>query len=412
MFNYRSVNKNSFCKYWLLAMLFVITTSFYCFGLIIHAFNVLLILMMVLSSVLIFFITPYLRKSELLFYLLYVFMLMSAFLHFETFRLSTVLYTGLFIVSFLFYNRLLNEGCLSIFEYSVFLKKIIYAFAIVLIIQQFLTITGLPVLNKCWNFSERFKLNSLALEPSYIAGTLLVLMYSFMVIKAKESNQKTYAFKKNIKDDKWVWLSFFYTLLTCSSTYSLLAIFVFILYLSKKYFLHFCAFFLVIASLVFFFQSRLMNIEAFSRLYNLKDVIFSLDTDMIAKTDLSAAARINPIIFYAEDFNLFSKDIWFGKGTDYSKQHIIVRLLGHDEAMEQGNATGGMFPAFFLDYGLICGILFLVILKKITMNRWFSFPLIIWLFFFLAIGFNTYMQWLFILFMSTTKYFENRIRFG
>lgn len=393
---------------WMLVYLFSLATSLYALGLIRNSFNVMLIVVMAVSLAIMVFKTPYFRKREIPFYALYSCMCLFALLNGKSFRIGTFHYAGMFIFSFCFYDRLLCKGLLKIDVFCSFLKKIIYAYFIVLVIQQVSTLLGLPVLNQCWKFTNIFKLNSLAHEPSYIAGTMLIFMYSFLTISKTIRKQQKYSVRKNIKKDRWVWISFFYVMLSCGSSHALLGIVLFSLYLLREY-KKFFVFFGIACALIFFVgHKKMVQYESYNRLYQSIVAAVSLDTEQIRKTDISTAARINPIIFYIEDFDFFSKNVWFGHGIDYSKKNTIVRLLGHENAMEQGNATGGLFPAFFLDYGLLCGLLFLFALRSFTMRKFISFPLVIWLFFFIAIGFNTYMQWLFFAFMSTTLFFERK----
>lgn len=135
----------------------------------------------------------------------------------ESFRITTVLYTILFCLLFITYKQTLYASELSISNYLKLLKYIIYAYFIVLLIQQFSVLIGLPIFNLSnYNPEEPWKLNSLSAEPSHTARIVALLMYSYIVL-IEIVKEKPYAFFKEIKNDKLIWLAFFWVMLTSNS---------------------------------------------------------------------------------------------------------------------------------------------------------------------------------------------------
>ena len=380
------------------------TTMFYALS--VDGLSLLMLAMMFLSPIFLVCFFFYFQKDEIPIYGLMVCILTGSLLHFSSFRLSTVAYALCFLTCFITYKRVLCTGCLNKFSYLRLIRQLILAYFIVLVMQQMMTIAGLPVFNQCWKFPNPFKLNSLAHEPSFIGGSLIVLFYSYIKIYesilGKEINLSQFC-RKN----KLLCISFVYVCLTCLSTWSLLGMLVMGIYLFRKKKLGLIVLSVICLLLMFSLNLESMNLESVTRLLNIIPAILTFDTDMIRSVDLSAAARINPVLFYIQDFNLRSIDTWFGLGVDYSNTHTIARLLGNYDSMEQGNATGGLFPAFFLDYGLISGLMFLLCLKKFAVKKFISFPFAIWLLFFMPMMFNTYMTWLFFMVMYATNYYTN-----
>lgn len=362
---------------------------------------------MFLSPVFITLFFPKLKREDLSVLVLYGLILLSAVIHISTVRISTIAYSGLYVCIFLLYRRLLNSNAMKASAFIALVEKIIFSYAIVLFIQQISTVAGLPVFNKCWNFQNPFKLNSLALEPSYIGGTLTLLMYARNRLKFtyNNSNEK----KKNI----WLWGAYIYTSMTCLSAHTLIIMVVFLLYMiGLKRTMTFLVVFFALILLIFLAtpMETLMQIESFNRMINIIPAILSFDPQKIIAVDLSASARIVPPILYLKWFSFFDLNYIFGHGVDYSKNTFIVYLLNTDKFMEQGNGTGGLFPAFFIDFGLLAGLSFFYCLKKFAINKIFSFPLVLWLVAFLPNGFNTAMQWSFFIIMTTVLYFEKMER--
>ena len=367
--------------------------------------SLLMLSMMFLSPIFIASFFLYFQNDELPVYGLMGCILVGSFYHFSSFRLSTVAYAFFFLMTFIAFKRILDTGCYDKKSYLNLVKQLIYAYFFVLVIQQMLTIVRLPVFNQCWQFSNPFKLNSLAHEPSYIGGTLLILFYSY-----KKIYESFFPYEMTLgqfyNENKKLCHSYIYVCLTCLSTWALFGALVMGLYLFRKNKQVLVV--LALACLMLPFLSS--DLESVDRLVKIIPAILTFDTNLIKSVDLSAAARINPVLYYIQDFNPLSVDTWFGLGIDYSKTHTIVRLLDTDMYMEQGNATGGLFPAFFWDYGLLAGFFFLCSLKKFAVKRFVSFPFVVWLLFFLPIGFNTYMTWQFFMIMYATNYYLNHSR--
>ncbi len=365
-------------------------------------FSPLMLLCIFFSPVFVFVFFRSLSKDEIPLYLLLVAIAFLGLVHWSSFRISTILYSVLLILTFICFKRFLKTGALSVNRYLVLIRTIVFAYFFVLLLQQLSTLLGIPAFNQCWKFPNPFKLNSLAHEPSYIGGTLTLLMLSYVKIW-RMLHRENLGNRNVFYGNRRLWWAFFYVSITCGSSWTLLAFALILLYIFwqegmwKMFTLVLC-----IGACCF---SYLNGVESVSRWVNLIPAVVTGDTEIIGTVDLSAAARINPVLYYFQDFNVFSWNSWFGYGVDYSKTHTIVRLLGTYDYMEQGNAIGGLFPAFFLDFGLIGGGLFLWNLKKFAVKRFCSFLFILWVFCFLPIGFNTYMTWLFFIVSYTTNYF-------
>lgn len=392
-----------------LLLIVAFTTMWWNFS--IGPFSLLMLLSMGLSVTVLSIKFRYVSREEIPLYSLLAMMTLAALIHSSTFRITTIVYSFGFVLTFILYMRIINSNRLDVSQFLSVVHKLVYAYAIVLIIQQISVTIGIPVFNQCWVFSgSSFKLNSLSHEPSYIGGTLWLLMYAHVKLWRRLN------FCKNNKQDfcknKWLWLSYAYVSITCLSSLTAFAFGLMLIFLFKnnKKILIPVSLGLVLCSP--FLLAFASNIQSLDRLVKFIPAVISGDTDYIRSVDLSAAARLNPILFYFQDFDLLDPSLWLGHGVDYSKNTIIARLLGNSDYMEQGNATGGLFPAFFLDFGLLTGCCFLWCLKKYAVKKWNSYILVVWIFCFLPLGFNTYMTWMFFMLMYSVNFFDRELQDG
>lgn len=391
------------CPYWLM-ILFLVSFSVGFWPLTIGHISILLLITIAVSMVYLSKDFPHMLKRDLLLCGMLLCMLLSALGHFATFRLTTIVYSFGLVTAFICYMRLLNRNSISAEQFLKIIHNLIYTFFIFLVIQQISVLLNIPVLNKQYTFANAFKLNSLSLEPSYLGGTITCLMYAHVKIWRKlhgKENDNTSDFCSN----KMLWISYVYMSTLNGSSWTIFAFFLFTLYLFKKNKMVI----IVGVCLVATSLTLLMNVEAFSRIYNVIPIILSGDVEKIRHLDPSASARVAPFFFFIEDFDLFSYNFWFGYGIDFSKSNMIYRLWGSSNSVYDADASAlGGLPAYIYDYGLLSGLFFLGSLKKYAFKRWLSFPALLYIFCFFPIGFNTYMTWFFFIIMYTVIYYEKR----
>jgi hypothetical protein len=127
--------------------------------------NLLLISIMFITPL---FLLKYLKFDKIDILLLACFLLMLIgpyFTNIESYRISTILYSIMFGFIFITYKQVLYHSSFRIENFLKIIKYIVYAYFIVLIIQQFCVITGLPIFNiSNYSPTEPFKLNSLSAE--------------------------------------------------------------------------------------------------------------------------------------------------------------------------------------------------------------------------------------------------------
>lgn len=338
------------------------------------------------------------KRNEACLYLLIISMFISV-IYTKVLAITSFVYSIFFIFTFIEYKRCVEKQLITLDNFEKFLKYIIYAYCIVIIIQQISKVLGLPIFNGLAFYTDENRFNALSNEPSHTSRILLICMVSYMYIKQIISGHK-YTITEAFKKDKKLWLAYIYTLATSGSATAFISIpIAFLFFLSLKNFLIYGSIFIIaiIAAINY------IETPFFIRIKELFSVLLTFDTEIISYVELSGAARINPYIYYIQDFDLFSLDTWFGKGNGYAGPMLLERVLGHESKME-GAEAGGIFPVLFYDYGLLSGLTFLFCLFKLCLHKKHLFFIFIWITIFSSTTFNSYMQWLFFCISYTTIY--------
>lgn len=345
--------------------------------------------------ILLLFFSPIFKSDEILLYVFIISLFLQYFFNQVSFRLSTVLYTVLFVLTFLLYKKLLDKTPFTLNYYKKILKAILFSYGFVLFIQQLSYLLGVIGFN--YYFNGPFKFNVLAQETSYIAQIIPVTFYSFIKIRELEWKRRfeiNYVFR-----DKLMWFLFTYISISCGST-SVIVGFLVILFLviqwDKKKMIPYVIGFVILLPLLF---SLLINLKSFERIVDLVPAIVNFDYQGVYDIDSSASARISPYLIYISDFSLFDLTIWFGNGIDYSRTQLTSRVVGYDS---QDQGVGGVI-SFMLDYGLISFVLYLLMLKKYTFKSFKSPAFLLWLFLYSIAGINIYIAWIYPIFIYTNN---------
>ena len=354
--------------------------------------NLLLISVMALSPLLIIHF-PILTKGIDLPLLCILLMMIgfSIIFHPETIRWSTLLYSCMFVSYFIGFCRFLRSSRYSKDDFIVLLRFLIYAYCIVLIIQQFCVLTGLPIFNVSnHDPTMPWKLNSLTAEPSHSARIIPIIMYVYVLLTYKQKDK----FVDVIKSDRWTWLAFLWPIMTMGSSTA----FVFLLLIILKFFKIRIVFNpILIAIFVLSILTLLAVSDSFSRMWEFAQVVYTLDEDLMFATDSSAAFRILPSILGFRFIGLSSFNDWFGYGVDADT--ILISPL---PSVDVGGA--GAFT-MWVNYGFITCLFFWITTYKLYHIRKEFVSVLIW--FLCAFhygGINSQIVWLPIFLFFTYKY--------
>lgn len=362
--------------------------------------NLLLIGIMALAPITLFFSKKIYRLDILILFFLMSIVFTPLLNHYDTLRWSTIFYTIMFGITFIAYEHLLKRNLYSVDQYLKLLKNLLLAYFIVLLIQQFCVLLGLPVL-LAGNYlpTEPWKLSSLAAEPSHASLSITVLMYSFITIKELLLNRK-YKLFSDWRDDKWVWIAFIWFMLTSHSASALLLLMIFLSqFITSRNFLY-----LAIFGTVSIFIISFLDIPAFERASKFLTALLTFDPKEMISADHSGSYRFVPAMFIFQKVDLTSIDGWFGHGIDYVSSFLYLIMPG----TPKGYATGGVMVVW-IEYGFLSFSLFLLFSFIAVYRNRKIMPIVLWfIFLFLGNGINTQTVWLALMLLLTNKYFYQR----
>ena len=314
-------------------------------------------------------------------------------LHPDSMRWSTVLYSCMFCLYFMSYVRVLNYSLFTMQAFTQLLKCLLYAYCVVLLIQQFCVLTGLPIFNAS-NYTplQPWKLNSLTAEPSHSARIIPIMMYMYLLGKEYLLG-RSYDLKKDFFSDKWVWIAFLWPVLTMgSATAFLFLLFVMLKVLKLKMMIFITFVLVVIGGSV----SSLSDEQAIGRTVKFTKAVLTLDEKEMIKADHSASGRIVPSFIAAKNIDLNTLDGWFGHGVDADQK--LPKIPGYP------TANAGAFYLWY-NFGFITSLLFWCFTFYICYIRNDFVSILIWfLSIFVVGGINNQIVWLVITLSYTYKY--------
>ena len=320
------------------------------------------------------------------------------------FRIVSYLFSVCFVCTFLCLRDGFKNDLFSLLQMQIILRNLLYAYCVVLILQQLCVIVNIEPINQTIGFTNnKWKLPALAQEPSHLAIFVFFFMYSYILISETINGQR-YEYD-DAKQEKWVWFAYFWCMLSCQSTSAIFYCgLIFLRYIEIRTIMKFFSAVIVVLFAVFLL---LRNTEAFQRAIFFSEALLTLDIETIDTVDHSAAYRFFPLFYFKQNFNIFDAAFWFGHGLDFGKNQLNMYALEiSGDGTYNGEVNMGGFIGYILDYGMICFCILCATLKRIIkgMNEpWLVF-FYVWLNLF--IGFNMQLFWsstLLLTFVSSQK---------
>lgn len=279
-----------------------------------YDFSPIKISLMAFMPVVLLLKVPYVSKSLIWggFYLLSI--IIVALLH-GYIRISTLGYTGLFVITSITYYNLIQDNAFTLDYYIKILKYIILAYFVCLICQQIFILLGLrffPVIN----FSNQTylainKLPSLSVEPSHSARILTALMFGYLKCNEFKQGYKISLRQLFSTEHKWVFIGFLWTMVTMGSGTAFLGIGILLIYfISFKNVIYIIPFFVII-----FILLSQMNIEQLDRVIRVVNATLTGDVQAIRMADGSASVRVLPVLNTFKTLDLNKVETWIGVGT-------------------------------------------------------------------------------------------------
>lgn len=363
--------------------------------------NIFMLGVMGASAMILPFRMKYIIKWDFLLLLVFIILLSSQYLHPRTFRMSTVMYSAMFMTQCVVFRTYIYSNSLSIDKYMKLIRALVFMFCAVLIIQQVMELAGMKGFNKWGHFESRWKLNSLAQEPSHLPPTMLLLLLSYSKIQ-QIIRGENFSLKSMFTEDKKFWIAGLYTMIGCGTTSGIFITPVFLAYFFQKQILkRLPILLLALLSLYFIFNYFFPYItERFNIIF---ETIWEIDPLLMYIADPSAAARISPYMFLIHEFSLTDINFLFGHGVDYAVHYFSLMLLGEELGKETG--IGGLIN-FIYDYGIIAFLCFIIYIRKLCFHSFFSYEFIAWILVYTVCDFNVSLLWASILVFGINKWFE------
>lgn len=264
-------------------------------------------------------------------------------------RTSTVYYMGMFVFGFSGYCCLLKKNKIPIEQFVDFLKYFIYAYTVVLLIQHLASAVGIwtDLLNMGVRFENKFKINSLAIEPSHAGRIVGCLGLAYLKLAQQCYNYN--GIKSFFRENKKVCLAFLYFMLFCGSSTALMALALVLCFFVQKKYLKFSIPIIIALYLII----PILQIDALTRVKDTIDAVLTGDQSEVVNTDSSAAARTGYYFSFMENFNPGESSYWLGHGIEEGTVFEI-----HSEMSEE-NQIGGIYQYGFLTF--VIALLFVYI---------------------------------------------------
>lgn len=309
-------------------------------------------------------------------------------------RFSTIGFSGMYIMGYILVYNLIHNQSITLADFSQFLRTMIIAYGVVLILQQLCLLVGLRnffIINLSnQHFLSLTKLPSLSLEPSHSARILTAMILCYLRCLELTNNGEKPVFKDLFTPQhRWMTILFLWSMFTMGSGTAFIGLGILCFYFIRKktvvYILPILVLFLVVG------QS--LEIKQLDRALRVSSVVLTGDVKAIRAEDGSAATRIIPVI-NTLTMDLTKKESWIGNGVS-----------SYEKALTSWKRTTDKI-AVVEQYGLITFIVSLILIYSCMIRYIISIES---LFFIILLGMsllNVYYYWGIMMMFSIIRYFQ------
>lgn len=338
--------------------------------------------------------SPKINKAFILLFCYFTFVCLTAIFHYNTFRISTLLFLLSHIFVFItYYNLLWEEKVFSLDFCLVFIRRFINVYFLVLILQQFFILIGikyLPIINLVQILNRGVGANSLSYEPSSFAIVMAFLFLSLLRLYECKLGRKI-TILELFQYDIWVTIGFLWSMLTMGSGTAIIALAILCLYFFRKNKL-----FIIIIPLFLFCLIPYLNYEPLLRAYNSINAFITFDRDLIIQTDSSSAYRLVPLVNTITNIDLTDWNTWFGHGIDTIKS---------DDYFNSNKMIGSIN-----EYGLLSFIIAQIFVFRCCIRKILSIETLMWIGLFNMSVNNVSFYWGALMFFSMNSFFEKKYK--
>jgi hypothetical protein len=315
----------------------------------------------------------------------------SSLVNYESFRLSTYGYKLSFVFMFIMaYDLIYIKKALNLLAFEDFIKKLIFVFVFVLILQQIAIIFGitrLEIINLFYFLDRGIGANSLTLEPSHAARILTVLILAYFRILEIKFGKKL-NLDEIFRYDKKLFIGFIWSMLTMGSGTAFICLAILSMYFIRGKSIIKISFIFAFLYLI----SVNTSYEPVERAIATIESATTFDNNKIIEADANAAQRILPLINTLRGLDFSDSNVWYGKGID---SNISEEL--YSEAKTVGDIK---------DYGLISYVLSLVLVFSLCIRKFFSIETLIFVTLLSASVVNIPYNWGILIILCAVRFFQ------
>ncbi|WP_339760464.1 hypothetical protein [uncultured Hoeflea sp.] len=270
-----------------------------------------------------------------------VYLLVVELLHGGTRHLSSLGYTGMFVLSYVAFCGTLYTGAVTRQRMAVLLRRLIQAYAVVSLAQMVCARVGLPIPNQILS-KEAWSYNSLGVEPSHAARALAFTMLSYLLLMRRSGAAPSLG--AIWRQHRTTIAAFGVSVLLTGSTLAV-AILPLTIVMALRLRWMLAATLLLVLTWPFL---QTVELESIRRMVAFLTALPSMDIMALAQADHSGALRVMPLIIFLQSASLGNPDVWFGGGYDAITYYIQGHLIG----VAKNVASAGFIPG----YVMVCGI--------------------------------------------------------
>ena len=309
-------------------------------------------------------------------------------------RFSTLGYLGLFLMTYVTFYNLVQKGAFTINSFMKLLRLLIFAYGIVLVLQQVLSFVGvvnIGILNLDNQiYLSDYKYPSLSIEPSHSARILTVAMLCYLrCLAICNGGRKVKISEMFNGENKSLTLMFMWTMFTMSSGTAFIGLGLLSLYFVTKR----SVFYIVPLLIGLFLLGEGLELKQFDRAKRVAFATTTGDANIVAEEDESASSRVIPLLntFKAD---LTDKTTWMGRGTKSEKEisNISAYKTNKIDVVEQ--------------YGLIALIVSIFLVYSCFIRKFFSIETLVFIILLGITVANLYYSWACYMMMSTMRFLQ------
>ena len=266
------------------------------------------------------------------------------------FRPESLAYSVAFFLTYLMFYTLVYNGCFTLAQARRLLEALMWAYIVVLILQQIYSLAGggeLEILNLSTARLHVLKCQSLSLEPSHSGRILGVVFYSLLKIWEFQKGERLTAGELWTKH-RWISAGFLYAMISMQSATSMFVILLLLLYFfSWKYILPIIVVFMLLPTI-----AEVTESHELTRVLRVMESFTSGDAEKVIAADGSASYRVLPLLnTLRADFT--DSKLWFGHGIDSARNLYYQSYFDPRYSYLPGVKDFGL-----IDYFLSCLLVF------------------------------------------------------